>query len=62
MASTKGGAMRSVDCPCGLVLTAEDDDALYVAGRRHADDHHADQNISDDFIRAHIRDHARDAA
>jgi len=54
--------MRSVDCPCGLVLTAEDDDALYVAGRRHADEHHPDQNISDDFIRAHIRDNARDAA
>jgi hypothetical protein len=54
--------MRCVDCPCGLVLTAEDDEALYVAGRRHADEHHADQNISDDFIRGHIRDNARDAA
>jgi hypothetical protein len=53
--------MRCVDCPCGLVLTAEDDEALYALGRRHADEHHADQGISDDFIRSHIRDHARDA-
>ena len=51
--------MRALDCPCGLTLTAEDDDALYVAGRRHADEHHADQNIPDDFIR-HVRDNARD--
>ena len=49
--------MRSVDCPCGLVLTADDEEALFVAGRQHADEH-----ITDDFIRAHIRDHARDAA
>ena len=53
--------MRSVDCPCGSVLTAVDDETLYAAGREHADRHHADQNISDDFIRSHIRDNARDA-
>jgi predicted small metal-binding protein len=52
--------MRALDCPCGLTLTAEDDDALFVAGRVHADEHHADQNISDDFIRGHVRDNARD--
>jgi hypothetical protein len=52
--------MRALDCPCGLTLTAEDDDALYVAGRRHADEHHADQNIPDTFIREHVRDNARD--
>jgi predicted small metal-binding protein len=54
--------MRSVNCPCGLVLTAENDAALFVAGRQHADEHHADDHIPDDFIRAHIRDNARDAA
>jgi hypothetical protein len=47
--------MRALDCPCGLILSAEDDDALYVAGRRHAD-----QNIPDDFIRGHVHDNARD--
>ena len=52
--------MRALDCPCGLILTAEDDEALYVAGRHHADEHHADQKIPDDFIRGHVRDNARD--
>jgi hypothetical protein len=42
-------------------LTAEDDEALYTLGRRHADENHADQGISADFIRCHIRDNARDA-
>jgi hypothetical protein len=62
MALTEEGRMRSVNCPCGLVLTAENDEALFVAGRQHADEHHADDHIPDDFIRAHIRDNARDAA
>ena len=53
--------MRALDCPCGLTLTAEDDDAVFVAGRSHAYERHADQNIPDDFIRAHVRDNARDA-
>jgi hypothetical protein len=52
--------MRALDCPCGLTLTAEDDETLYALGRQHADEHHADQNIPDDFIRAHVRDNARD--
>jgi hypothetical protein len=56
----QGGAMRALDCPCELTLSAEDDDALYVAGRRHADEHHADQNIPDDFIRGQVHDNARD--
>jgi hypothetical protein len=25
--------MRNLDCPCGLTLTAEDDEGLFVAGR-----------------------------
>ena len=52
--------MRALDRPCVLTLTAEDDEALYVARRRHADEHHADQNIPDDFIQGHVRDNARD--
>jgi len=52
--------MRVLDCPCGLPLTAEVDDALYAAGRLHADEHRADRNIPDDFIRGHVRDNARD--
>jgi len=53
--------MRCVDCPCGLVLTAEDDEALFAAGRRNADEPHADQNIFDDFLRPHVVGNARDA-
>jgi hypothetical protein len=52
--------MKALHCPCGLALSAEDDDARFVAGRRHADQHHADQNITDDFIRGHVHDNARD--
>jgi len=52
--------MRALDCPCGLTLNAEDDDALYAAGRRHADEHHADQNIPDEFIRGRVRENARE--
>ena len=53
--------MRALDCPCALILTAEDDSALPVAGRRHADERHADHNIADDFIRRHVRESSRDA-
>jgi hypothetical protein len=53
--------MRNLDCPCGLTLTAEDDEGLFVAGRRHADEHHPDQNIPDDFIEGHVHDNALDA-
>lgn len=53
--------MRNLDCPCGLTLTAEDEKGLFLAGRRHADEHHAHQNIPDDFIRGHVQDNARDA-
>jgi predicted small metal-binding protein len=61
-ATTRRAAMRAVDCPCGLTLTGDDDDELFVLGRRHADEHHRDENIPDDFIRDHIRQNARDSA
>jgi predicted small metal-binding protein len=53
--------MRAVDCPCGLTLTGTDDEELFALARAHADDHHADQDITDEFIGDHIRDNARDA-
>jgi predicted small metal-binding protein len=58
----KGVAMREVDCPCGLTLTGADDDELFRRGREHADEHHADDGITDDFIRGHVRANAHDAA
>ncbi len=60
-APKKEPSMRTLDCPCGLTLTAADDEALYTLGRQHADEHHADQNIPDEFIRAIVRDNAKDA-
>ena len=54
--------MRSLDCPCGLTLTGADDDELFRLGRAHADEHHASDNIPDDFIRQHIATGARDAS
>jgi hypothetical protein len=54
--------MRALECPCGLTLTGTDDHERFSLGRRHADEHHADQNIPDDFIRDRIRQNARDVA
>jgi len=52
---------RSLLCPCGIVLTGADDEELFRLGRRHADEHHADDKISDEFIREHVRANGRDA-
>ena len=52
--------MRTLPCPCGMTLTAADDEALFRLGREHADTHHADDNIPDDFIREHIATNAVD--
>jgi predicted small metal-binding protein len=53
--------MREVACPCGLTLTGADDEELFSRGRAHADEHHTDESLSDDFIRDHIRANAHDA-
>ena len=45
-------SMRVADCPlCGQKLEAENDDELFQKGRAHADEKHADQNITDEQIR-----------
>jgi len=54
-------AARMLECPCGVVLTGADDEDLFRLGRQHADDHHRDEHISDDFVRQHVRANARDA-
>ena len=55
-------ATREVLCPCGITLTGADDAELFRAGRQHANEHHASENITDEFIKEHIRDDAHDAA
>jgi hypothetical protein len=52
---------RSVQCPCGITLTGSDDEELFRLGRQHADEHHPDDNITDEFIREHVQKNARDA-
>lgn len=45
--------MRVAECPlCHEQLEAENDEALFAKGRAHADAKHADQQISDEQIRA----------
>jgi predicted small metal-binding protein len=52
--------MREMQCPCGITLTGADDADLVRRGREHADQHHPDDNISDDFIRDHVGSNAHD--
>jgi hypothetical protein len=52
---------RIVNCPCGIVLSAGNDQDLFRKGREHADAHHPDDGITDEFIRGHIAENARDA-
>ena len=54
--------MREMQCPCGITLTGTDDTELVRLGREHADEHHPDDNISDDFIREHVANTAHDVA
>ena len=54
-------ATRSLECPCGIVLNGTDDEDLFRLGRQHADEHHPDDNITDEFIREHVRTSAHDA-
>ena len=52
---------RSLPCPCGIVLTGVDDEELFRLGRQHADEHHPDDNIPNEFIREQVWTNARDA-
>jgi hypothetical protein len=55
-------AHRELACPCGITLTGADDEELFLRGRQHADEHHPDDNITDEFIRDHVATNARNAA
>jgi predicted small metal-binding protein len=52
--------MRILPCPCGITLNGADDEELFRLGRQHANKHHPGDNITDDFIREHIRTSAHD--
>jgi hypothetical protein len=42
-------------------LTGTDDEDLFRLGRAHAEEHHPDDGITDEFIREHVRANAGDA-
>jgi predicted small metal-binding protein len=45
--------MRVAECPlCHEVLEAETDEELFAKGRAHANEKHADQQITDEQIRS----------
>lgn len=51
---------RIIDCSCGHQLRAADNEALFIAARRHIDEQHPDMVRSDEQILQSIRDRARD--
>jgi len=52
---------RILDCPCGIALSGNDDEELFRLGREHVDEHHPNDAITNDFIRTHVAQNARDA-
>jgi hypothetical protein len=54
--------MRQLGCACGISLSGVDDEELLRLGPAHADVHHPDDGITDEFIRQHVCDNAVDVA
>jgi len=53
--------MRVATCPgCGKKIEAANDDELFKQGRQHADQDHADQNLTDDQVKAIIAQSVHD--
>ncbi|MBI5288487.1 MAG: DUF1059 domain-containing protein [Chloroflexi bacterium] len=51
---------RCIDCPCGHILTADDDEALFQLARQHLREHHPDMKRTDGELRARLAADARD--
>ena len=51
---------RAVTCACGASFTGADDEDLFRQTRQHAQEQHADLQMTDDQIRGMISSHARD--
>jgi predicted small metal-binding protein len=52
--------MRAVDCPCGITLTGNSDEEVLRLAFEHRDQHHANDNIPDEFVRETVATGARD--
>lgn len=54
--------MRAINCPaCGQHVQAESDEALFPLARAHANEAHADLNLTDERVREIITQGAKDA-
>ena len=50
--------MRAMDCPLeGHHLEADNDEALFKATRKHADEVHSEQGFTDEQLRSIIEEH-----
>jgi hypothetical protein len=54
--------MRAVDSPCGLTLTATEDEELLRVAFQHRDEHRPNGNNPDEFVRETVATKARGAA
>ena len=54
--------MRVMDCDCGKTIQAANDDDLLKEARRHADEVHADLQLTDEQLQAMIDERAYEAA
>ena len=52
---------RCIDCPCGHVLQATDDEELFQRARKHVDDDHPEMKRTDEEVQARVAADARDA-
>jgi hypothetical protein len=52
--------MRGIDCQCGEYLTAENDERLQQAMRKHVDEAHPDQEYPDSRLKSMIDESAYD--
>lgn len=58
----EGSMAREFSCRCGETLRGKDDDELFTAVRRHADEKHPEMGMSDDRVRQGIQTMARDVS
>jgi hypothetical protein len=54
MTEEVGDTMRTIDCPCGHRLQADDDEALFRLCREHVDRDHPEMERTDEQIRERV--------
>jgi predicted small metal-binding protein len=54
--------MKVIDCDCGKTLQAGNDDDLVAEVRAHADEAHADMQLSDEQVRQLVAERSYEAS